>query len=370
VSKYHYDFTNRLVDVITEEMLVSHSYNGLGDRHQQTVDSVTTNYTLNLNTGLTQVLADSMNAYLYGNGRISQTGSIAEYFLADALRSVRQLTDPAGAVTLTQSYAPYGDTISSAGSGVSAYQFTGEMRDANGLTYLRSRYLDSGTGRFISRDIWAGDYNRPLSLNRWGYVEGNPVNFVDPSGRCSGDETDVNNSDIECWNKISEIERFTTNIEIDPDNWTTEELVSVKKALEGIVFTIGGPDNFTTIFTNFTLHRAGWFHSWITGAKQGQTAVGLRSITFFDDAFDDSYDIGAAVVIHEFGHVLDARFDFISHNSFKDTFWNDCELNGNSRCKTFKHDPTCNGLPASIYAYGSPSEDFAEMFAWYVWEDN
>lgn len=31
---------------------------------------------------------------------------------------------------------------------------------------------------------WAGDYNRPLSLNRWNYVEGNPVNFTDPSGQC------------------------------------------------------------------------------------------------------------------------------------------------------------------------------------------
>lgn len=37
-------------------------------------------------------------------------------------------------------------------------------------------------GRFLTRDTWSGDANRPLSFNRWGYVEGNPVNFVDPSG--------------------------------------------------------------------------------------------------------------------------------------------------------------------------------------------
>ena len=102
--------------------------------------------------------------------------------MGDALGSVRQLTDSAGAVTLTQSYAPYGETISSVGSGVSTYQFTGEARDASGLTYLRARYYNSGDGRFLSRDTWNGDYNRPLSLNRWGYVEGNPVNLTDPSG--------------------------------------------------------------------------------------------------------------------------------------------------------------------------------------------
>ena len=161
---------------------------GLGDRHQQNG----VNYTLDLNTGLTQVLDDRTNTYLYGNGRIAQAGSTTEYFLGDALGSVRQLIDPAGAVTLTQSYAPYGETVSSAGSGYSAYQYTGEARDTSGLTYLRSRYLDTNVGRFVSRDTWEGNYNRPLSLNRWGYVEGNPVNMIDPSGRYAVSSTGHN----------------------------------------------------------------------------------------------------------------------------------------------------------------------------------
>jgi len=69
----------------------------------------------------------------------------------------------------------------SVGSGATAYQFTGEIRDPNGLIYLRARYYAPQDGRFLSRDTWGGDYNRPLSLNRWNYVEGNPVNAVDPS---------------------------------------------------------------------------------------------------------------------------------------------------------------------------------------------
>ncbi len=155
---------------------------GLGDRHQQIVDGVTTNYTLDLAAGLTQVLDDGTNTYLYGNGRIAQAGSTTEYFLGDALGSVRQLADPTGAMTLTQSYAPYGDVVSSIGSSQTNYAFTGEARDANELTYLRARYLDANTGRFISRDTWAGNYNSPLSLNKWNYTEGNPVNYTDPTG--------------------------------------------------------------------------------------------------------------------------------------------------------------------------------------------
>ena len=50
------------------------------------------------------------------------------------------------------------------------------------MVYLRSRMYDPVTGRFTTKDSWQGDYNRSLSLNRWMYVEGNPINATDPSG--------------------------------------------------------------------------------------------------------------------------------------------------------------------------------------------
>ncbi|MBK8417475.1 RHS repeat-associated core domain-containing protein [Candidatus Villigracilis saccharophilus] len=54
--------------------------------------------------------------------------------------------------------------------------------DSTQLLYLRARYYNPADGRFTSRDTWGGDANRPMSMNRWGYVEGNPVNYFDPSG--------------------------------------------------------------------------------------------------------------------------------------------------------------------------------------------
>jgi len=66
------------------------------------------------------------------------------------------------------------------------YGYTDESSgDSTQLTYLRSRYYSSGTGRFLTRDTWAGDANSPLSFNKWNYTLSNPTNYSDPSGECS-----------------------------------------------------------------------------------------------------------------------------------------------------------------------------------------
>lgn len=110
VNTYTYDAANRLIEVSNQYSVSSYQYSGLGDRLQQTVNGVPTNYTLDLNpstsfragTGLTQVLSDGTYTYLYGNGRISQSTShpapSTSYFLTDALGSVRQLVDPTGSL--------------------------------------------------------------------------------------------------------------------------------------------------------------------------------------------------------------------------------------------------------------------------------
>ena len=65
--------------------------------------------------------------------------------------------------------------LESIGVGESSYGFAGEWTDSTGLQYLRARYYNTGIGRFLTRDTWGGNYSDPLSLNRWAYVQGNPV---------------------------------------------------------------------------------------------------------------------------------------------------------------------------------------------------
>jgi len=112
VNTYAYDSANRLIEVSNQSSptgtmsVTSYQYNGLGDRLSQNG----ANYALDYNTGLTQVLSDGTTTYTYSLGRISQQqGTTPEYFLGDALGSVRQLTSQTGAVTYAASYSPYGE---------------------------------------------------------------------------------------------------------------------------------------------------------------------------------------------------------------------------------------------------------------------
>ncbi len=87
-------------------------------------------------------------------------------------------------VVLAKGYKPYGSVLTSIGDENMHYGFTSEWTDSTGLIHLRARYYAPGQGRLVNRDVWEGDSTRPLSLNAWNYVEGNPINYTDPSGMC------------------------------------------------------------------------------------------------------------------------------------------------------------------------------------------
>jgi YD repeat-containing protein len=75
VNTYTYDSANRLISFTNATTTVTYRYNGLNDRLQETVNGITTTFTMDLNTGLTQALSDGTNHYIYGLGRIAQVNS-------------------------------------------------------------------------------------------------------------------------------------------------------------------------------------------------------------------------------------------------------------------------------------------------------
>jgi len=229
-NTYTYDAANRLTAF---NGTTTYAYNGLGDRYQQTVSSTTTTYVLDLNAGLTQVLDDDDSAYLYGLGRIAEVDGSLEYFMGDALRSTRQLVSN-DAVTLTKSYAPYGEDLYSAGSGDSAFAFTGEQTNQNGLVYLRARYYGLGDGRFLTRDTWGGNVNQPITFNRWQYANANPIRYSDPSGHLACEDV------IEAWRDTFE-KLGLCNPDEEPklSSSKMEELEKLQEILNGPKCAIG-----------------------------------------------------------------------------------------------------------------------------------
>jgi RHS repeat-associated protein len=67
------------------------------------------------------------------------------------------------------------------GSGATSYGFTNEYQ-SQGLIYLRARHYLPSLGRFLTRDTWDGNVNKPISYNLWLYAYSQPINNFDPTG--------------------------------------------------------------------------------------------------------------------------------------------------------------------------------------------
>ncbi len=197
-NTYTWDRANRLakVDNGTPADLTAYAYDGVNNRISQSIGTTTptvTQYLLDTQPGLTKVLAattgTNTNHYIHApqgsnvpgiHAMQSNTGDWT-YTLPDALGSVRGQIDMTLGVSQIVDYDPYGNP----NTPIEGFAFTGELRDANGLQYHRARYYHPSLGVFNSRDPFEGITQRPMSLNGYSWVEGNPVMNTDPSGKIS-----------------------------------------------------------------------------------------------------------------------------------------------------------------------------------------
>jgi RHS repeat-associated protein len=120
----------------------------------------------------TQVQAQTYNPVFY-------------YYLGDHLGSSNVMTDRNGVVVEHYEYSAFG--LSKCGGSGSAFQvsnrFTGQIADEEtGLYYYNSRYYDPVLGRFIQADTIVPGAANPQNLNRYTYVNNNPLKYIDPSG--------------------------------------------------------------------------------------------------------------------------------------------------------------------------------------------
>jgi RHS repeat-associated protein len=116
-----------------------------------------------------------------------------KYVLQDVQSSTRVVMS-GNQIVARHDYLPFGEEIS-AGTGLRTtakryaaperirQQYAGlERDDVTGLDHSWWRKYENRAGRWTSTDPLAGSISDPQSLNRYAYVNNDPVNFVDPSG--------------------------------------------------------------------------------------------------------------------------------------------------------------------------------------------
>jgi RHS repeat-associated protein len=203
-KSFVYDAENHLTGMSVSGTTVSLIYDAFGNRVSKTVNGVTTKYLVedDVNpTGYPQVLDELTSGavtrtYTYGLQRISQDQLVSgvwtpSFYGYDGGGNVRQLTNSAGAVTDTYEYDAFGNDVYHTGTTPNNYLYRGEQYDSDlGLYYLRARYYNPNTGRFMSRDPYEpkiqgpdGTPINPRELHKYLYTGGDPVNWIDPRGR-------------------------------------------------------------------------------------------------------------------------------------------------------------------------------------------
>ena len=206
---FAYNSQNQMISMTAAGTAASMVYDAFGNRVAKTVNGVTTAYLVEDDknpTGYPQVFDELTGGavtrtYTYGLQRIDEeqvrNGAwTPSYYGYDGGGNVRNLTNSAGAVTDQYEYDAYGNSFTVSGTTPNNYLYRGEQFDPDlGLYYLRARYYNPETGRFMSRDPEAAKLFDPKTLHKYVYAIGDPVNAKDPTGR----ESLVGTAELDFW---------------------------------------------------------------------------------------------------------------------------------------------------------------------------
>jgi RHS repeat-associated protein len=200
VTAYVYSAENRLTEItFPDGSTVSYKYDPMGRRIEKNVNGVVTAYVYDGFNVLLELDGDGalQARYTHGPGidqplMMERAGGETYFYHSDRMGSIAALSGSSGAVVCTYQYDSFGKTQPCA-KVANPYGFAGREYDAeSGLYYLRARYYDPATGRFISPDPLdltgllllgsTGLRGAPQRLNPYSYAVNNPLVFRDPSG--------------------------------------------------------------------------------------------------------------------------------------------------------------------------------------------
>jgi RHS repeat-associated protein len=192
IAHFEFDSRNRLMSVGN----TIYRYDAENQRVGISIDGQNTRYVVNSQPPLSQVLVrtkpdGTQTYYVYGLWMIGQEqGNEYLSYHFDLRGSTVALTNETGEITNRFQYSPYGVLLNETVSDI-PFLFNGKygvMTDTSGLYYMRARYYNPEIRRFVNQDILRGNVVEGQTLNRYAYVMGQPVSYVDPFGLSGFDE--------------------------------------------------------------------------------------------------------------------------------------------------------------------------------------
>lgn len=145
------------------------------------------------------ITCDQQRFKIYASGKLvtevardSFNNDTAKYIHADHLGSATLITSDTGAVAEDRRFDAFGATNANLSTSSIHSGYTGQEHDAElGLINMKGRLYDSNIRRFITPDPFVTQPLNTQGLNRYSYVQNNPINFTDPSGfdECQSDGT-------------------------------------------------------------------------------------------------------------------------------------------------------------------------------------
>ncbi|HVF76207.1 MAG TPA: RHS repeat-associated core domain-containing protein [Acidimicrobiales bacterium] len=115
-----------------------------------------------------------------------------------------------GTVEASRVFEPYGKVVGEAGTLEPSRAFQSDWTDpASGEVWMGARWYDPDDAVFTARDTYAGAARTPVSLNRYTYANGDPMEYFDPDGRKSKkkQQGDISDAEADYWLSMSPEQR-------------------------------------------------------------------------------------------------------------------------------------------------------------------
>ena len=174
---------------------ITYRYNANGMRTQKKVGSKVTDYYYDSNNNLIAEKTDNATLFFYYDTEnspvaLSYNGKMF-YYVKNLKGDIVKILDEDGISYASYVYDSWGNILDEKGEPIlrrlNPLRYRGYVYDEDtAMYYLRSRYYDPTTGRFINADdtAYIGSSGTVLSCNIFVYCENNPINLYDYTGNC------------------------------------------------------------------------------------------------------------------------------------------------------------------------------------------